>query len=73
MLDRGPQLEARKRRLNEIHIARDAFGAHMLRLISTCSQLQAAQLATDEMPDWTPVLRCLPDVSLKYSKSVGAP
>jgi hypothetical protein len=54
----------------------------MLRITSAYSQLQAIQLATDEVPNWTPVRRerladplrrCLPDVGLKYSKSVGAP
>ncbi len=29
-------MEARKKRLGEVHIARNTFGANMLRLISAC-------------------------------------
>ncbi|MFI7399246.1 hypothetical protein ACIBW9_01915 [Streptomyces sp. NPDC049541] len=53
----APRLEARKRRLGEVHTARDTFGAHMLRIISACEQLQISQLPPDEEPDWTPVMR----------------
>jgi hypothetical protein len=53
----APRLEARKKRLGEVYTARDTFGAHMLRIVSACKQLQAIQLPTDEDPDWTPVLR----------------
>ncbi|MFJ8199082.1 hypothetical protein [Streptomyces sp. NPDC096152] len=52
-----PRLEARKKRLVEVHAARDAFGAHMLRIISACAQLQNIQLPAADDPDWTPVLR----------------
>jgi hypothetical protein len=53
----APRLEARKKRLGEVHTARDTFGAHMLRIMPACGQLQTIQLPTDEDPDWTPVLR----------------
>jgi hypothetical protein len=39
-----PRLEARKKRLVEVHAARDAFGVHMLRIISACSLLPPALL-----------------------------
>lgn len=53
----APRLGARQKRLGEVHAARDTFGAHMLRIISACGQLQNIQLPPDEDPDWTPVLR----------------
>jgi hypothetical protein len=52
-----PRMEARKKRLGEVHAARDAFGAHMLRIIAACGQLQNIQLPPADDPDWTPVLR----------------
>ncbi|MEU3341997.1 hypothetical protein [Streptomyces sp. NPDC006668] len=53
----APRMEARKKRIGEVHTARDTFGSHMLRIISTCHQLQAIQPPADDDPNWTPVLR----------------
>ncbi|MFJ8364457.1 hypothetical protein [Streptomyces sp. NPDC093984] len=53
----APRLEARRKRLVEVHAARDAFGAHMLQIISACVHLQNIQLPPADDPAWTPVLR----------------
>ncbi|MFP3990992.1 hypothetical protein U9R90_26700 [Streptomyces sp. E11-3] len=50
----APRLEARKKRIGEAHAARDAFGTHLMTVLSTCTLLQ--QLPQDD-PSWTPVLR----------------
>ncbi|SFO06714.1 hypothetical protein SAMN04487980_105319 [Streptomyces sp. cf124] len=50
-------MEARKKRLGEVHTARDTFGASMLRVISACSLLQKIELPSANDPDWTPVMR----------------
>lgn len=52
-----PRMEARKKRLGEVHTARDTFGANMLRIISACSLLQRFELPAADDPDWTPVMR----------------
>ncbi|GGP93931.1 hypothetical protein [Streptomyces melanogenes] len=53
----APRMEARKKRLGEVHTARDAFGAHMLRIISACSLLQNTPLPAPDDPDWTATMR----------------
>jgi hypothetical protein len=52
-----PRMEARKKRLGEVHTARDTFGANMLRVISACSLLQRFELPADDDPGWSPVMR----------------
>jgi hypothetical protein len=52
-----PRMEARKKRLGEVHTARDTFGANTLRVISACSLLQRFELPAADDPDWTPVMR----------------
>nr|WP_245695523.1 hypothetical protein [Streptomyces antibioticus] len=52
-----PRMEARKKRLGEVHTARDTFGTTMLRIISACVLLQKFQLPPDDEPGWTPVTR----------------
>jgi hypothetical protein len=52
-----PRMEARKKRLGEVHTARDTFGANMLRIISACSLLQRFELPPADDPDWTAVMR----------------
>ncbi|MEU0031995.1 hypothetical protein [Streptomyces sp. NPDC006335] len=52
-----PRMEARKKRLGEVHTARDTFGANMLRIISACSLLQRFELPAADDPGWTPVMR----------------
>ncbi|MEV7394717.1 hypothetical protein [Streptomyces sp. NPDC091215] len=53
----APRLDARKKRLGDVHAARDLFGTHMLRIMSACSQLENLQLPPDNDPRCTPVLR----------------
>ncbi|MFD6311035.1 hypothetical protein [Streptomyces nigra] len=52
-----PRTEARKKRLGEVHAARDTFGANMLRVISACSLLQRFELPPADDPGWTPAMR----------------
>ncbi|WP_326655645.1 hypothetical protein [Streptomyces sp. NBC_01750] len=52
-----PRMEARRKRLGEVHTARDTFGAHMMRIISASSLLQRIQLPLADDPGWTPVMR----------------
>ncbi|MFE2645861.1 hypothetical protein ACFXDO_25315 [Streptomyces nigra] len=49
-----PRIEARKRRLGEVHAARDTFGANMLRVISACSLLQRYELPPADDPGRRP-------------------
>ncbi|WP_216588285.1 hypothetical protein [Streptomyces brasiliscabiei] len=52
-----PRMEARKKRLGDVHAARDAFSGHMTRIASVCVLLQQIQLPAEEAPGWTPVMR----------------
>ncbi|MDT0570333.1 hypothetical protein RM704_23165 [Streptomyces sp. DSM 3412] len=51
-----PRMEARKKRVGEVHTARDTFGASMLRVISACSLLQRFGIPAADDPDWTSVM-----------------
>ncbi|MEV5479981.1 MULTISPECIES: hypothetical protein [Streptomyces] len=42
-----PRMEARKKRLGDVHAARDAFSAHMTRIASVCALLQQTALSRD--------------------------
>ncbi|MFD7407764.1 hypothetical protein ACFV7R_35050 [Streptomyces sp. NPDC059866] len=52
-----PRMEARKKRLGDVHATRDTFSANMTRIISACGLLQKVQLPADDEPGWTPVMR----------------
>ncbi|MGW0842122.1 hypothetical protein ACWD26_18495 [Streptomyces sp. NPDC002787] len=53
----SPRLEARKRRIQEAHIARDTFSASLLTIISACARLQSLPLPAPDDPDCTDVVR----------------
>ncbi|MFB7932860.1 hypothetical protein ACFC4C_27535 [Streptomyces sp. NPDC056039] len=52
-----PRLEARKRRIQEAHIARDTFNSTLLTIISACNRLQSLPLPAPDDPDCTEVMR----------------
>ncbi|WP_330294101.1 hypothetical protein [Streptomyces sp. NBC_00576] len=52
-----PRMEARKKRLGEVHTARDTFSTNMTRIISACASLQRFQLPPDGESGLTPVAR----------------
>ncbi|MFJ2112430.1 hypothetical protein ACIOEX_11145 [Streptomyces sp. NPDC087850] len=52
-----PRMEARKKRLGDVHAARDAFSAHMTRIATVCALLQQIQLPAEDEPGRTPVMR----------------
>ncbi|MFD9033269.1 hypothetical protein ACFVZW_19270 [Streptomyces sp. NPDC059567] len=52
-----PRMEARKKRLGDVHAARDTFSASMTRIVSACSLLQRIPTPAADDPDWTPVMR----------------
>ncbi|WP_210582009.1 hypothetical protein [Streptomyces sp. GESEQ-4] len=49
-----PRLDARKKRIEEAHAARDTFNTHLQAVLSACTRLQ---LLPPDDPAWTPVLR----------------
>lgn len=53
----SPRMEARKKRLGEVHTARDTFSVTMTRIISACALLQRMQLPPADEEGWTPVMR----------------
>ncbi|ELP69509.1 hypothetical protein PV735_46660 [Streptomyces turgidiscabies] len=53
----APRMEARKKRLGEVHTARDAFSTNMTRIISACSLLERLQLPPADEPGLTSVMR----------------
>jgi hypothetical protein len=52
-----PRLEARKRRIQEAHTARDTFNSSLLTIISACNRLQSLPLPAAYDPDCTEVVR----------------
>ncbi|MEU2057153.1 hypothetical protein [Streptomyces bungoensis] len=52
-----PRLEARKRRIGELHQARDKFLASMLRIVSAGARLRAVQEPAADDPGWTEEMR----------------
>lgn len=52
-----PRLEARKRRIQEAHTARDTFNSSLLTIISACTRLQSLPLPAADDPDCTEVVR----------------
>lgn len=52
-----PRLEARKRRIGELHQARDKFLASMLRVVSAGTRLQAIGEPAADDPAWTEEMR----------------
>ena len=52
-----PRLEARKRRIQEAHTARDTFNSSLLTIISACNRLQSLPLPAADDPDCTEVVR----------------
>ncbi len=52
-----PRMEARKKRLGDVHAARDAFRTHMSRIASACALLRQVPPPADDEPGWTPVMR----------------
>ncbi|MEN2424225.1 hypothetical protein AABB02_39745 [Streptomyces rimosus] len=52
-----PRMEARKKRLGDVHAARDAFKTHMSRIASVCALLRQVPPPADDEPGWTPVMR----------------
>ncbi|MEU2500264.1 hypothetical protein ACPCC5_27290 [Streptomyces pseudogriseolus] len=52
-----PRLEARKRRIQEAHTARDTFNSNLLKIISACARLQSLPLPAADDPDCTEVVR----------------
>ncbi|MFD7668132.1 hypothetical protein [Streptomyces sp. NPDC059788] len=52
-----PRMEARKKRLGDVHAARDAFRTHLSRIASVCALLRQVPLPADGEPGWTPVMR----------------
>jgi len=52
-----PRLEARKRRIMEMHQARDQFLAMMLRVLSACARLRNVEAPDSNDSGWTPVMR----------------
>ncbi|MGW3628024.1 hypothetical protein [Streptomyces sp. NPDC000880] len=52
-----PRLEARKRRIQEVHTARDTFSSSVLTILSSCSRLKNMPLPAADDPDCSEVLR----------------
>lgn len=52
-----PRMEARKKRVGEIHTSRDTFHANLMRVISACRLLQRIELPAADDPHCSPVLR----------------
>jgi hypothetical protein len=52
-----PRMEARKKRLGEVHASRDTFSASMTRIVSACELLRRLPLPADDDSGWTPVMR----------------
>ncbi|MFE4174226.1 hypothetical protein ACFRR7_19615 [Streptomyces sp. NPDC056909] len=52
-----PRLDARKRRIQEAHAARDTFNSSLLTIISACGRLQSMALPAADDPDCTDVVR----------------
>ncbi|MGW7320129.1 hypothetical protein [Streptomyces sp. NPDC054865] len=52
-----PRLEARKRRIQEVHTARDTFSSSVLIVLSSCARLRDFQLPPDGDPATTGVVR----------------
>lgn len=53
----GPRLEARNRRIQAAHIARDKFSENVLVVLSACARLQAIQIPSDAAPAVRDALR----------------
>ncbi|MEU3501581.1 hypothetical protein ABZ726_12665 [Streptomyces hundungensis] len=52
-----PRMEARKKRLGEVHSARDAFSTHMTTVVSACTRLLNMPALADDDAAWTPTMR----------------
>lgn len=52
-----PRLDARKKRLGEVHTARGTFNTHMMTVLSACTRLQNLPPPADDDPAWTPIMR----------------
>ncbi|KOU54024.1 hypothetical protein [Streptomyces sp. WM6378] len=52
-----PRMDARKKRLGEIHSARDSFSTHMTMVVWACTRLLNVPPVADDGPEWTPVMR----------------
>lgn len=52
-----PRMEARKKRLGEVHSARDSFSTHMTTIVSACVRLLSVPPPADDDTAWTPVMR----------------
>ncbi|MGW4441906.1 hypothetical protein [Streptomyces sp. NPDC004682] len=53
----APRLESRKRRIGELHQARDKFLASMLRIVAAAGRLRAEEEPALGDPGWTDVMR----------------
>ncbi|MDR3081927.1 MAG: hypothetical protein LBV60_13560 [Streptomyces sp.] len=52
-----PRLEARKRRITEVHAVRDRFLASMLKVMAVSARLRNTPAPDPEDPAWTPTMR----------------